>query len=137
MRCRVICLALLAFAASGLFGPLQGAPLTDREVREAIRKGIQFLRREQNEATGGWAEILLEPYGVSSLATLALLNAGVVREDPAIQQALEYLRKFNQPRTVYSTALQTMVFCRATPTQDRLQIVKNVRWLEGVQITDG
>ena len=89
MRCRVICWALLAFIASGVFGPLQGAPLTDREVREAFRKGIQFLRLEQNEATGGWAEILLEPYGVSALATLALLNAGVVREDPAIQQALE------------------------------------------------
>ncbi|MEE3368082.1 MAG: DUF4159 domain-containing protein [Planctomycetota bacterium] len=137
MRCRVVYLALLAFTASGVFGSLPAAPLTDREVREAIRKGIRFLRREQNETTGGWSEILLEPYGVSSLAALALLNAGVATDDPAMQAALGYLRKFNQPRTVYSTALQTMVFCRATPTQDRLQIVKNVRWLESVQVTDG
>ena len=59
------------------------------------------------------------PGGMTSLCTLALLNAGLEPADPQIQKALEYLRKI-KPEMNYVIALQTMVFCRAEPEKDRL-----------------
>ncbi len=70
------------------------------------------------------------------LCTLALLNAGVEPDDPQIQKALAYLRRFKPERT-YVVSLQTMVFVRAEPQNDGLLINRNVKWLEETQVVEG
>ena len=71
--------------------------------------------------------------GVTSLCTLALLNAGVPTDDPQIQAALNILRPI-PPMATYPTALQTMVFAIAEPEKEiQLLIRRNVRWFEDQQ----
>ena len=111
------------------------AEITPEAVREAIDRGVGYLKRQQLPS-GGWPEYMAQPCGASALITLALLNAGVPATDPTIKNALDYLRKFdandrNSAKT-YSVALQTMVFCRAEP-KNHLLIGRNVRWLEKTQ----
>ena len=121
-----------------LLGPLAQparAEITPEAVRQAIDRGVNYLKHHQLP-NGGWPEYLTQPCGASALITLALLNAGVPVTDPTIKNALDYLRKFdaadrNSAKT-YSIALQTMVFCRAEP-QNHLLIGRNVRWLEKTQ----
>ncbi|MGE0758395.1 MAG: DUF4159 domain-containing protein [Pirellulaceae bacterium] len=125
-----------------LLGPMAAAPrvsaqLTDEKARQAIQQGIRFLLDRRNASNGSWGELPLYPGGVTSLCTLALLNAGVDPKSPEIQQSLQYLRGINETGMVYSTALQTMVLCAAEPNRDRAAIARNVAWLENQQIKDG
>lgn len=115
----------------------RGDELSDADVRNAIERGVEFLKREQNKVQGHWPEFSLEPCGVTALVALALLSSGVDIKDPTLQRALDYLRGFDEPQTTYSTSLQTMVLCLAEPDKDRLQIKTNVVWLEAHQITSG
>ena len=109
--------------------------LNAEQVRNAIRRGVEYLKREQSPR-GNWIEHAGHPGGVTALCTLALLNAGVPPDDPAIQKALETLRPI-EPRMTYVTSLQTMVLCAAEPKRDLVQIKINARWLEQTQIKEG
>jgi hypothetical protein len=111
------------------------AEITADQVNDAMEKGIKYLTQQQNP-NGSWSEWPVQPGGMTSLCTLALLNAGLEPDDPQIQKSLEYLRKI-KPAMNYSTALQTMVFCRADPEKDRLLIIRNVKWLEETQVMEG
>ena len=110
-----------------------GEEIAPSQVRSAIEKGINYLKDRQNP-DGTWREWPGEPGGMTSLVTLALLNAGVPPTDPAIEKALAALRKV-PPGATYAVSLQTMVFCRATPKEDRLLIARNAQWLERHQST--
>jgi hypothetical protein len=112
------------------------ADIRAEQVEAAIEGGMAFLKKEQ-KANGSWSGHPGYPGGMTSLCALALLNCGEPSESPAIQKALRYLRSLDAPEMVYSTALQTMVFCAAEPETDRLLISRNVQWLEGVQIKSG
>jgi hypothetical protein len=68
------------------------------------------------------------PGGVTALATLALLNAGVPADDPLVQRCLKYLRTV-EPRQTYVVSLQTMVYVAAGQSEDRERIQRNVDWL--------
>lgn len=112
------------------------AEVTDSQVRDAIRGGMAHLRKHQRP-DGSWNGHPVQPGGLTALCTLALINAGADVAAPEIQRALEHLRSVGEPRMVYSSALQTMVFCAVTPQKDRLLISRNVQWLENVQIKQG
>ena len=104
-------------------------PLVDR-VRKAIDDGIKFLRQAQR-GDGSWelnVTSVGHPGGSTSLALLALLNAGVPPNDPSIARGLTYLRNLEQ-YTTYVRALQTMVYTEAGFNEDRERIQKNVDWL--------
>ncbi len=108
----------------------------DPRRAQAIERAVAFLKGQQAEG-GLWRE--LQPSmngGVSSLCTLALLQAGVKPEDAVIQKALASLRKIKPDKT-YTVALQTMVFCSASPKEDAELIRQNVAWLEKTQIAVG
>lgn len=104
-------------------------------VLASIDRAIGYLQRRQN-GRGGWSDTAAFPGGVSGLATLALLNAGLEADDATIQRALEYLRQFTPDQT-YVVSLQTMVFAEATPRRDRVLLERNARWLEKAQQKGG
>src|SRR5262249_47146167 len=71
-------------------------------VRKAIDRGIQYLR-DQEHGTGNWegADKTSVAWrgGWTSLAMLALLNAGVKHDDPIIDRGLKYLRQIEPSQT--------------------------------------
>ncbi|HZZ71382.1 MAG TPA: DUF4159 domain-containing protein [Pirellulales bacterium] len=114
---------------------VRGAELKGDEVRSAIAKAVRFLK-DQQKPDGSWDEHVGITYGVTSLVTLALLNAGVPTDDPKMAKSLSYLR-LKKPDKTYAVALQTMVFCAATPKKDLSLISRNANMLASSQITGG
>ena len=118
-----------------------GDLVSPEKVRNAIDKGIRFLRKNvQDPKVGKWQAYPGQVGGVTSLATLALIESGVSVDDPLIQKSLTYLRGFSgtkQPKTTYAVALQTMVFCAAEPEKDMALIRSNAAFLESIQIRGG
>ncbi len=115
--------------------PAARADVTAEQVRDGIERGVKYLRRQQFP-DGSWQEITpILAGGVTALCTLAMLNAGVPKDDPQIQLALGILRQV-PPSANYPTALQTMVFALAEPEKDALLIRRNVRWIEEQQKRD-
>jgi Domain of unknown function (DUF4159) len=133
-----VVLALLALVASDL-APRSEGGVTRDEVERAIRGGVRYLIRVQRP-DGSWIETDEDARtGTTSLVTLALLTAGEPVDSPPIANALKYLRDFDpgQLDSVYSVALQTMVFAAASPKADIVRIQANVAWLEEAQLKPG
>ncbi|MFG0266592.1 MAG: hypothetical protein ACF8AM_15820, partial [Rhodopirellula sp. JB055] len=101
-------------------------------VQRAIDRGIEYLRKSQTDR-GGWDEYPGQSCGLSSLCTLAWLNAGVSRNDPDMLRALHYLRRF-EPTQTYAVSLQTLVFCHVGALEDLPRIRRNVAWLSAQQM---
>ena len=115
--------------------PQAEAQISAEKVNRAIKSGILFLKNHQ-KFNGDFATYQAEPGGACALCTLALLNAGVPKDDPVIVKALRYLRTIGPNRT-YATSLRTMVFCKVDPDAFRPVIREHVKWLVGVQHTRG
>ncbi|GAB6166477.1 DUF4159 domain-containing protein [Thermostilla marina] len=133
-------MALAILFAAAATRPVFAQPTAEelpRRIQQAIQDGVEFIKGKQN-ANGSWAEMAGQPCGVSALCTLALLYAGVPPDDPVVQKALTYLRSYSAEEidATYSVALQTMVFCRASPERDRAAILDNVRWFEKTQVKE-
>lgn len=112
-----------------------------QDVKSAIDRGVSYLKKTQNKQ-GNWENLVLGEIaglkgGVSSLATLALLNAGYTKDDPTVAKALEYLRKLGVPEKTYVVALQTMVFAEARVPGDVPAIEKNVAYLKKIATYSG
>lgn len=127
---------LLLACATIFFSNVARADVTAEDVRDAIARATRYLKSQQT-VRGGWLERAGQPGGVSALCTLALLEAGEPVDSPAVEKALAYLRALGEPRATYTTALQTMVFCTASPDTDRLLIRRNAQWLADHQIPSG
>jgi hypothetical protein len=110
-------------------------PIDATQVMSAITRGVAFLRSQQ-QPRGNWPEFPGYDGGVTALCTLSLLNSGVPVDDPAVRQALNYLRGLDPDKT-YTISLQTMVLCAAEPKRDLLRIRRNVQWLEAHQNKEG
>ena len=124
-------------AVLGLLGSVaepSRAEVTAEQVRNAIDRGAGYLLAQQR-SNGSWFDYGPSG-GLSALCTLALLNAGVDLDHEKMQKALNHLRKI-EPAATYAVALQTMVFARAEPDRDRELILRNVKWLEKLQIVKG
>ena len=131
LRFLLIWLLTLVLAAP----PAAAAEIEAEQVRLAIERASGYLKRQQHD-NGAWDDLAGFPGGVTALATLALLNAGTPPSDPAVQKAINFLRK-QKPNKTYSTALQTMVFCAAEPKNNLAKIQENARWLQQKQKSDG
>lgn len=147
MRCLCLAVAvaplLLALPAAAPAQPKRRAePLVER-VRKGIDGGVAYLRRVQR-GDGSWEDVgeadqLLRSEfrgGATALTLLALLNAGVPKNDPAIVKGLKYLRGIESGRT-YVRALQTMALAEAGLSQDRELIQRNADWLIEAQVYRG
>lgn len=142
--------AVLALAGSSQVQPACAQPAKEPlvdQVREAINRGVQFLRDKQvvtADGKGHWEvdgtpAAAINRGGWTSLAMLALLNSGVKPNDPAIERGLRFLRELppaNDGRT-YVIGLQTMVYALAGKNEDRERIQRHVDWLIQARIMSG
>ncbi len=134
---RIIQLFCLVLTGSVLYPQFSQGQVNSRQVSDSIAGGVRYLRGAQAK-DGSWRQHGNQKGGVTGLCTLAMLNAGVPVEDPAIQKALQFLRGVGyKNRMVYSTSLITMVLCNAEPQRDKPIIQENVRWLEKAQLKVG
>lgn len=132
MLLRFVILLSILHASTCLFAARASAEGVDAvAVQRSIDRGIAYLRKTQGEK-GNWDEYGGQSCGASALCTLALLNAGVSRDDPAILKAMTYLRSMNA-RETYSISLQTLVYCQYGAPGDLPRIRKNVVWLQTQQ----
>ena len=113
----------------------QDSGITADRVVKSIETGIAYLKKEQRR-DGSWPDHAGQPGGVTAMCTLALLAAGVPKDDPTVKNALGHLRALGKPKMVYTTSLQTMVFCAAEPAVDSLLIERNAQWLQQMQIKE-
>ena len=129
-------LMVAALLIAAIARPLAAADdLAAEDVKRAIDEGVRFLKTQQN-VQGDWRDYAGYRGGITALCTLALLNCGVDKDDPAVQRALQRLEALGNPQMTYSTALQTMVFAEADPEKYSLQISANAKWLESMQVRD-
>jgi hypothetical protein len=126
--------------------PIDAAPPAKEnlaeQVRKAIEEGKKFLRNQQvevDDVTGHW-EIDINSKGRrggwTSLALLALLNAGEDPKAKVIQRGLTFLRGV-EPADTYVVGLQTMVFAEAGDPKDLARIQRNVDWLVQARVMRG
>jgi len=112
---------------------VQGQDIDPKEVKQAIDRGITYLKGQQKQ-DGSWAvEGGDERCGTTALAVLAMRSCGVAANDPSIDRAMRYMRMFPGEKAggkVYSIALQTMAFCAVDPNRDLALISSNVALLE-------
>jgi hypothetical protein len=114
-------------------------PPTKAQVQEpaleklapAIKRGLDYLKAQQKE--GHWEHLasglsLQYPGGTSCLVVLALVEAGVPAEDPALQKGLAYIRAM-PPTKTYLVALQTAVLAKVGQAADKPLLQRNVDWL--------
>lgn len=108
--------------------------VSSEQVRDAIRDGVNYLKRQQR-ADGTWMEWNdNEKYGVTALATFSLLNAGVDPRDPVVRKAVAELKRMDpETSATYTLSFQTMVLCLADPKGNLPLIQKNVEWFESRQ----
>ncbi len=136
-RVGLLWLCLIGFFGSCLDpAPKRASAEVDAaSVQRAIDRGVTHLRKSQTER-GGWQEYGGQSCGLSSLCTLALLNCGVEKDDPAMVRSLRYLRSF-EPKETYSVSLQTLVFCKLGAAVDLPRLRRNVQWLVSQQKSAG
>jgi hypothetical protein len=101
------------------------------KVIASIDKGVDFLKKQQDK-DGSWESGNLPTLGMkggqTALAVLALVNAGIKPNDPAVAKGLTWLRKLDSKK-VYVRAIQTMAFAAADQKADIQRIKANVKWL--------
>lgn len=129
---------VLVSAGTCATSPASAAPPEPGEILASIEKATNWLLSEQ-KADGSWQSGIRSAetqVGASSLALLALLNAGVPPEAAAMQRALDWLRT-QQPSDTYSVSLQTMALSAVGNPRDLVFLERNVRLLESLQISRG
>ncbi len=104
------------------------------KVRKSIDAGVRYLKKQQNPQ-GNWEGIVIGfladmEGGSTALVTLALLNCGVKKDDPAVDRAIKYLRKLSEtPKKTYVVALCNLVFAEVRDPKDQPLVQKNADWL--------
>ncbi len=110
-----------------------------KDVFRSIHGGVEFLLSRQLP-DGSWADVEQDAKtGMTSLVVLALFAAGERVGSPAIDNALEFLRRFGPGdlHSTYAISLQTMALAAAGDERDGFRIAESVRWLERAQIKVG
>ncbi len=137
--CRLLTAVTVA-TVSVVPGPAARAAeaVTADQISRAIERAADWLIRQQNP-DGTWQAAMRTDetvVGATSLVVLALANAGVPADDPAMRKALDWIRR-QEPTDTYSVSLQTQALAMISPAADLPILERNVRWLEDAQTADG
>lgn len=104
---------LCAFGQRGA-APVKGAD--QAAIRAAIDRGVAFLKTRQGQ-DGGWRDH--EALGATALCGLALFESGVKPNDPALQGAIEFVRRQAPSSShTYSVSLAVMFLDRLGDKND-------------------
>jgi len=122
-----VCLAALA-------APARAQGVTSQQVSAAIQRGVARLRQDQGR-DGHWRGGGHEG-GVTALAVLALLNAGLPANDPAVARGLKALAAVRNDRT-YVVALKCQAFAACKLPQYRPDLEAAAKWLIAAQCPIG
>lgn len=128
-RCLLLGLALAAHAG-GDTAPQ--APPDPAQVDAAVKKGVKWLRAEQ-DAGGGFGT----GPGETALALLALRHAGVPALDPACMRAAARLARQLPDGSVYGAALGVMALLEQDPAAHKKEIERLVSDLVRGQCRNG
>ena len=115
------------------------ADVSAEEVRNAIEKGKAYLL-DQQKGNGRWKDLENFTDGTTGLATLALLNAKVSPDSPAMKAALQALQKRKAvDLKTYALSLRIMALAQADPTGRTYlgRIKEDVDQLIRSQLTEG
>ena len=104
------------------------------QVTRAIRRGIAHLRSKQ-QLDGEWPR-LGPPGGMTALCVVAMLNAGVPKDDPAVRRALQAIAQQTNQYT-YVVTLKIMALSLADPKAYAAQIQRAADWLSATQLDNG
>lgn len=115
----------------------QDRPIAPGEIQRSIEKARDFLVRQQ-KPDGYWEALHSadKRVGATGLVLLALANAGLDAEHPAVRRGLAWLRT-QLPDQTYHVALQTMALAMLSPEADAAILARNVQWLEAAQVPAG
>ncbi|HAU37886.1 MAG TPA: hypothetical protein DCX07_09245 [Phycisphaerales bacterium] len=115
--------------------------VSSEQVRSAIQKGVARIRQLQRP-DGNWSGGGHRG-GITALSMLALLNAGVSAQDPALQKGLDALLRVPDDKT-YVVALKCQVLAAireslapADRAQIDAQLQKSADWLVNAQLPTG
>lgn len=118
----------------GLISPLAFADVTGDDVRRAIAAAVRQLERRQH-ADGSWTDHA-HPGGMTCLATLALVQAGVPLKSDTVTRAIEKVRRIPNQAT-YVVSLKVMALATADPAAYFPEIRDAAEWLVAAQNPDG
>lgn len=122
------------FLISTLGGAAGAQDLTPEEVRQSLDAGVRYLKSRQAD-DGTWPDMSF-PGGVTALSVLALLNAGLPLNDPAVARGLDAVERIPLEAT-YVVSLKTAVLATADPVRYRDDIQKGADWLVRTQLSSG
>lgn len=114
------------------------AEITYQRVADSIERAKRFLVRAQRP-DGSWQtnSAVDHQVGVSSLALLSLINAGMTPQDAEVKKGLEFLRR-QDPGKTYDVSLMIMALAAAKEgRKDAALILKLVKKLEDGQLKNG
>lgn len=124
---------LLAGVCVGSIAAIQD--VTARQARGALESGVRALQQTQR-ADGTWPDLGRYTGGTTALATLALLNAGVTRDDPRLSLAIKHISELEN-EYVYVVALKILALAEADAERYQPQIAQAAKWLEDAQQNNG
>ncbi len=129
----VLTLALGSPAARG--ADPREPPLPPEAIERAITKARDWLVKQQ-QPDGSWVSMRADDkkVGATGLVLLALANAGLPADHPAMRRGIGWL-EVQVPDETYAVSLQTMALTMIKPNVATLE--RNVAWLEDAQLKDG
>ena len=136
MKCNKV--LLVSIVGLGVLLPATAAgaqEVSSEQVAAAIQKGVALLRQQQR-ADGSWPDSRGYKGGVTALALLALLNAGVPANDPAVSRGLDALQRTPNERT-YVVGLKCQVFAASKLAKYRRHLADAATWLARSQNANG
>ncbi|MFW5840575.1 MAG: DUF4159 domain-containing protein [Planctomycetota bacterium] len=113
------------------------AEVTHEQVQNAVRKAVANLRNSQ-AGDGTWKRYGSYEGGNTALAALALINAGISPNDPAVAKAVAAVAK-TEDKYTYVVSLKCQLLAAADPEgkKYRPQLQKAVNWLAANQLANG
>ena len=109
--------------------------VTSEQVKNAISKAIAFIKRNQ-KPDGSYPATETRIDGVTALCALALLHAGVDKNDPAVEKAIAFLIN-DVNDNVYTASLKCQVFALADPVKYKKNLQASAKYLMGAQRKNG
>ncbi len=119
--------------------------LTQKKLEEIRNNGIKFLINSQSD-DGSWT--MSNSPGTTGLATIAIMQSGLTKEDPVIKKSLGHLKTFIKPdggiyasksiHRNYETCITLIAFHEANTNGEYNEIIKNAeKFLKHLQWDEG